>query len=239
VRERMRQRGVPLRTMRQSLAWAPMPGSYYTMVLGIAVTGAVAGLSFTTAAVPLAALFLCLGQLTLQRPAVRASRRRPALPAGAHHEVVATLATLPDGTARELLAEVVHPTGHLMRRWERDRDSIERMTDVLRAACQAAREIAGLDEYLALSEPDIEGRAHEEWSANRRAVEQTRDLLVHQLLEVVSAIGAVMRRTATLGAAESDLPALAAGLEASGLRHAEALQEIEAYLAAPLSQVSV
>jgi hypothetical protein len=216
-----------------------MPGSYYTMVLGIAVTGVLAGLSFATVAIPLAGLFLCMGQLSLQRPAVRASRRRPALPAGAHHEVVTTLATLPDGTARELLAEVVHPAGHLMRRWQRDRDSMERMTDVLRATCQAAREIAGLDEYLALPEPDIDGNGHEEWSSNRRAVEQTRDLLVHQLLEVVSAIGAVKRRTVTLGAAESDLPALAAGLEDSGRRHAAALVEIEAYLAGSPPQVSV
>lgn len=234
VLERMRQRGVPLRTMRHSRAWAPMPGSYYAMVFGIAATGMVAGLSFTMAALPLAGLFLCLGQLTLQRPAIRVARRRPALPAGVHDEVVATLATLPDGTARELLAEVVQPAGQLMRRWEGDQESIERMTDVLRAACQAAREIAGLDEYLALPAAELEGTAHRQWSANRMAVEQTRDLLVQQLLEVVSAISAVKRRTAALGAAETDLPALAAGLQDRGMRHAEALEEIEAFLVTPV-----
>ncbi len=238
VRERMRQRGVPLRTMQHSRAWAPMPGSYYTMVLGVAVTGVVAGLSFTMAALPLAGLFLCLGQLTLQRPAIRAARRRPALPAGAHDEVVATLATLPDGTARELLAEVVQPAGPLVRRWEGDQDSIERMTDVLRAACQASREIAGLDEYLALPAPVLDGTAHQQWSANRRAVEQARDLLVQQLLQVVSAVGAVTRRTSALGAAETDLPALAAELQDSGLRQAEALEELEAFLVASPGGVS-
>ncbi len=233
VLERMRQRGVPLRTMRHSRAWAPMPGSYYAMVFGIAVTGMAAGLSFTTAALPLAGLFLCLGQLTLQRPTMRATRRRPALPADVHDEVVATLATLPDGTARELLAEVVHPAGHLVRGWrDTDQESVQHMTDVLRAACRAAREIAGLDEYLALPAPPLDGTAHQQWSANRRAVEQARDLLVHQLLQVVSAVGAVKRRTSALEAAETDLPALAAGLQDSGLRQAEALEELEAFLAA-------
>lgn len=239
VLERMRQRGVPLRTMRHSRAWAPMPGSYYAMVFGIAATGMVAGLSFTMAALPLAGLFLCLGQLTLQRPAIRVARRRPALPAGVHDEVVATLATLPDGTARELLAEVVQPAGHLVRGWKgTDQESVHRMTDVLRAACQAAREIAGLDEYLALPAPVLDGTAHREWSANRRAVEQTRDLLVQQLLEVVSAISAVKLKTAALGAAETDLPALAAGLQDRGIRHAEALEEIEVFLAEFASRVS-
>ncbi|MEE8477027.1 MAG: hypothetical protein V3S19_01575, partial [Gemmatimonadales bacterium] len=238
VRERMRQRGVPLRTMQHSRAWAPMPGSYYTMVLGVAVTGVVAGLSLTTAALPLAGLFLCLGQLTLQRPAIRAARRRPALPTGVHDEVVATLATLPDGTARELLAEVVQPAGPLVRRWEGDQDSIERMTDVLRAACQASREIAGLDEYLALPAPVLDGTAHQQWSANRRAVEQARDLLVQQLLQLISAVGAVKRRTSALGAAETDLPALAAELQDSGLRQAEALEELEAFLVASPGGVS-
>ncbi len=239
VLERMRQRGVPLRTMRHSRAWAPMPGSYYAMVFGIAATGMVAGLSFTMAALPLAGLFLCLGQLTLQRPAIRVARRRPALPAGVHDEVVATLATLPDGTARELLAEVVHPAGHLVRGWrDTDQESVQHMTDVLRAACRAAREIAGLDELLALPAPVIDGTVYQQWSANRRAVEQARDLLVHQLLQVVSAVGAVKRRTSALGAAETDLPTLAAGLQDSGLRQAEALEELEAFLAASPGRVS-
>jgi hypothetical protein len=216
-----------------------MPGSYYAMVFGIAATGMVAGLSFTMAALPLAGLFLCLGQLTLQRPAIRAARRRPALPAGVHEEVVATLATLPDGTARELLAEVVHPAGHLVRGWRgTDQESVHRMTDVLRASCRAAREIAGLDEYLALPAPVLDGTAHPERAANRRAVEQARDLLVQQLLQVVSAVAAVKPRTSALGAAETDLPALAAGLQDSGLRQAEALEELEAFLAASPGRVS-
>ena len=134
--------------------------------------------------------------------------------------------------ARELLAEVVQPAGPLVRRWEGDQDSIERMTDVLRAACQASREIAGLDEYLALPAPVLDGAAHQQWSANRRAVEQARDLLVQQLLQVISAVGAVKRRTSALGAAETDLPALAAELQDSGLRQAEALEELEAFLVA-------
>jgi len=225
--------------MRHSRAWAPMPGSYYTMVLGVAVTGVVAGLSLTTAALPLAGLFLCLGQLTLQRPAIRAARLRPALPTGVHDEVVATLATLPDGTARELLAEVVQPAGHLVRGWlGTNQESVQHMTEVLRAACRAAREIAGLDEYLALPAPALDGTAHQQWSANRRAVEQARDLLVQQLLQVISAVGAVKRRTSALGSAETDLPALAADLQDSGLRQAEALEELEAFLVASPGGVS-
>lgn len=233
VRERMRQRGVPLRTMRQSVAWAPMPSSYYTMVLGLAVTATLAGLSLTSAALPLAALFLCLGQLTLQRPAIRTARRSPPFPADVHHDLVATLATLPDGTARELLAEVVQPAGLLMHRWNADQESTERMTDIMLAACEAAREIAGLDAYLALPGANLDGAAQQKWSANRRAVEQTRDQLVQQLLEVVSATGDVLRGTSVLGAAETDLPTLAAGLQDHGVRQAQALEEIEAFLSEP------
>lgn len=230
VRRRLSGRGVPLRTMRHSLAWAPMPRSYYVMVLGIAITGASAGLSLTTVALPLAGLFLCMGQLTLQRPAVRTVRRRAALPPGAHQEVVATLATLPDGTARELLAEVVHSAGQLMSRWGEDPESVERMTEVLLAASRAAQEIAGLDEYLALPEPALDGSAQAKWATTRREAEHTRDILVQQFLEIVSAIGTAKCSTSALGAVESDLPALAAGLESSGLQHAEALEEVEAFL---------
>lgn len=234
VLQRMQQRGVPLRLMKHSRAWAPMPNSYYAMVFGIAVTGVLAGLSSTMAALPLAGLFLLMGQLTLQRPAISPTRRRPALPPSAHHQVVTTLATLPDGTARELLAEVVHPAGNLGRGWRgSDPESLERLSDVLQAACQATREIADLDQYLALPEPALGGTAKSEWSANRTEVEQTRDLLVQRLLEVVSAIGAANRGTSQLRAQEADFPSLVAGLTDRKQRHAEALAEIETFLAAP------
>ena len=51
-------------------------------------------------------------------------------------------------------------------------------------------------------------------------------------VEGVAAGGGVRRRTKGVEAAERDLPGLAAGVQGGGRRQAEALGELEAFLAA-------
>ena len=233
VTERMEGEGVPLRSVRQSLAWAPMPLSYYAMVGGVAGAGLLAGVVapiLSSLALPAATLLLLAGQLRLQRPVIRAAPVGPRLPAGAAAEVVDTLRSLPEGVARELMVELIFAGSQLYRRWNNeDREAVERLSQLLRASCAAVRELADLDDYLRPLESSagqVAAPANRRWAG----IEDIRDELVQRLLEVVAAIDALRRQNAALAMERTALPGLTDALERRARLEDEAMLELEAYL---------
>ncbi len=236
VVERMAAEGVPLRAVRQSRAWAPMPMSYYAMVGGAAGAGLLAGMVapvLSSLALPVAVLLLLVGQLRLQRPVIRARPAAPRLPESAAPEVLETLRQLPEGVARELMAELVFAGSALYRRWDQgDGEAIDRLAQLLIASCAAVRELADLDDYLR----PLQSMAGRELPAvttyrPRAGIEDTRDALVQRLLEVLAAIDTLRRQSTALALDPSALPTLTEALERRARLEDEALLELEAYLA--------
>lgn len=230
VTRRMAEQGIPLRTMNQNLAWAPMPASYYLMAFTVSVTALWAGLSLSMVSLPLAALFICLGQLTLQRPAIR-PQQGSVLPQATQAEVVGALVTLPPGTARDLLGDIVHCARLLYRSWGSEHPLVPSLCQSISAAVLASNAVSELDSGLALPEPAIEGADLEVWRTKRAGAEQTRDSLVQQMLQLDSALGYLQRRSAELNVNRQELAGMSETLARDGRFHLDAAREIEALLA--------
>jgi hypothetical protein len=143
---------------------------------------------------------------------------------------------LPEGTARELLADVVR-VGQRMTTAMAGADAEARVADVggaLIGACRAARQVAGIEESLTSLERRSEAGSDPRLIAAADVLERGRDRLVQDLLELLAAMARTHGRLALAGEASrvgrDELSALAAALEASvGLR-AEAEKEIEEFL---------
>ena len=182
-----------------------------------------------------AALWWLLAVREIQRPALASIGLATRLPPEAEREVVAALVELPDGTARELLADVVRVGQRLAGAGGADGD--ERALEigqVLLGASRAARQIAEVEESLANLErrsngddPRLVGAAD--------LLERGRDRLVQELLEVLTTMARTQGRLVLAGDAAriggEELTSLAAAIEQSVGFRTEAEREVNALLA--------
>jgi hypothetical protein len=213
------------------------------MLAGAAVTaGTVAGtvamplLLWTT---PLVGSLLLLGaKRDANTPLVTPPNRAAALPPAIEGKVMEALVSLPAGTARSLLADVVRASGALYASLDRagdDRDLAPSLGELVTAACRAAQDLADLDENLGRFERQRERfvvAAPERLDALSRC-ERTRDALVQRLLEAMTAVARLRTQHAEL--VEETGPTLAEltrELQAEADAQAAAAKEIEALLRA-------
>ena len=131
--------GIPAVGRDTRRVWASVPPSFYALVSGVVVLGMAAGLTagplflFTT---PLfAGLMLVAVQLRLRQPAIGPGRQAPA-----HRNVVRSLTSLPAGTARDLLAQLVKAAQAL----EKGLHGSE-VDQIVQLACRAAEDLSGLE----------------------------------------------------------------------------------------------
>jgi len=236
VAERLGDSGVPLRAVPLSRAWAPMPLTFYAMTLAVAVVGTLAGRSVTALqwlSVPIAIALLLLGQLWLLKPALRLPRRAPALRPEVEEPIIETLAELPPGTGRSLLADVVQAARGLAPRLAEmeDLEAERGLEEIVRQACRGAREVADMEDLLARVERRrTTGSAVQGGGEAVAGLERTRDRLVQLLLEVITLLGRT-RRAAAEGFLEgSEMALLGRELDERSRNHAAALAEIDAFL---------
>jgi len=221
-------------------AWSAVPTKAW-MLAGAAVTaGAVAG----TVAMPLllwtspliGSLVLLGAKRDAGTPLVAPPKRVASLPPALERKVVDALVTLPAGTARSLLADVVRTSGALyatIARTGDDRNLGPALDELVTAACQAALDLADLDENLGRFERQRErfvtGSA-ERLDALARC-ERTRDALVQRLLEAMTAVARLRTQHAELAEeTEPTLAELTRELQAEAEAQAAAAKEIEALL---------
>jgi hypothetical protein len=223
-------------------AWGAVPSKAWVLA-GAAVTmGAVAG----TAAMPLllwssplvGSLVLLGAKRDATTPLVAPPARAASLPVAVERTVMDTLVSLPPGTARGLLADVVRASGALYATLERtgdDRDLAPALGELVSAACRAALDLGDLDENLGRFERQRErfvAASPERLDALARC-ERTRDALVQRLLEAMTAVARLRTQHAEL--AEESEPTLAdvtRELQAEAAAQAAAAKEIEALLGA-------
>ena len=214
---------------------ARMTASLYALAATTLVAGVAASTALPTllASSPLVAGLLVLGaHRAVQRPLLTARARRSALPPALDQRIAETLSGLPLGTARSLLADLARLGDGLHRASGAPLAVGAELDELLSRACDAAHDLAGLDETLAVLEKQRE-TAHgvAAWAAGHAAVERARDRLVQQLLDALTVVsrlqGRALESTETAG---DQLSALARELAERGEADAAAMREVEAIL---------
>lgn len=234
--EAFRREGLPATAEPPVAAAHRIPRSYTLLVaagLAVGVAAGAAGSTLVGVSSPLVAALLWLAAFErIRRPLVRVEARPSALPAPAEAGAVAAIASLPDGTASDLLAELLR----VARRLASDPgfESLDpggRTTaDVIAAAVALARDLDRLDGALAaMRETSTRGNL----DATRDAVagaERARDRLVQRLLAGTAALGRAQASLAAGRSTDSAVEDAVAELERDVRAHAEAAAEVEALL---------
>jgi predicted Ser/Thr protein kinase len=237
VLEHLAGLGIPAGAVLPGRVWAELPVRFYLMLLSMTVLGVAAGsivpvLAWASPAV--AGIWWVLAFREIGRPALASVGLATPLPADAEREIVAALTELPSGTARDLLADIVRVGQRVLSLMRSGPDDSEDIAAVLSNASRAATQVAGLDDSLASLEQRPEAAGDERLISAVAALERSRDRLVQQLLEVLTALGRIQGRLASgaAGGREESLSGLTAALEASLGYRVEAESEVEALLEA-------
>jgi hypothetical protein len=158
-----------------------------------------------------------------------ARRRGSKLPVEVRERVVATLAELQPGPARNLLARLVRRMGALYMGAQppaaRVSQSLEAM---VLAACGAALELARLETAAGAIESQVGTAATAKWMDAQARCDTARDVLVQRLLDADAALGRVQSGLAD--AAGSDMLDLTRELEREAGIQASAAREVDALL---------
>jgi hypothetical protein len=223
-----------------------VPGRAWTLAGAVVVAGAMAG----TVAMPMllwssplvATLVLLAAARDARMPLAPSPGRAAGVPAALERTVIEAMVTLPPGTSRGLLADVVRTAGAVFEAIARDGDPRElgpALEALVTAACGAARDLADLDEQLARFERQRErlvAAGPERLDALARC-ERTRDGLVQRLLEAMTAVARLRTQQAELrGAEEPALADVTRELQQEAEAQAAAAREIRELLGAGVRQ---
>ncbi|HUR95297.1 MAG TPA: serine/threonine-protein kinase [Gemmatimonadales bacterium] len=238
--EAMERRELATRAVPVVASWGALPPKAW-MLAGAAVTaGAVAGsvalpMLFWTS--PVVGTLVLLGaNRDARTPLVAPPVRSRALPKPLERTVVDALVSLPPGTVRGLLADIVRASESLFATIARtgdERGLATSLGELVTAACRAALDLSDLDENLTRFERQRErfvtGSAERLDALSR--CERTRDALVQRLLEAMTAVARLRTQHAELaGEGDSTLADLTRELQAEAAAQSAAAKEIEALL---------
>ena len=234
VMEQLRVRGVPVRSTPAGSAWGIVPPSLYALAATTLVAGLAASTALPTllASSPVVAGLLVLGaHRAIQRPVLTPRARRSSLPPAVDRRIAETLAALPLGTARSLLADLTRISESVFSAPGPTSVAGE-LSDLLSHSCDAARNLAALDDTLGVLEKRRESAtvaAH--WADGHSAVERARDRLVQQLLEALTVVSRLhSNAAASREAAGAELAEVASELAKRSEADAAAMREVEALL---------
>ena len=231
---------VPARAVPANRRWSRLPGGYATMVAAVSVAGLGAGLAampvlLYTTPLMCGLLLIAAGQ-KLRTPLMESRPASRDLPAELESRVVRTLAELPPGTARNLLADVTRLARPLFGRMARlgdDRNSAPVLHELVTSACAAATDLAMLDDSLARFERE-RARASApaaDWLDALARSERARDALVQRLLEAMAVLGRLQSQaTFSVSAEDAALAEVTRELGAEASAQAAAAREIEQLL---------
>lgn len=239
---RLEAREIPAVAAAAGNAWGALPPSFYGLAMATAVagllTGTVLGPAFLLSGPAVGALLLLVGHHTVQRPLLSRTESPSRLPEDVERQVVETLSQLPLGTARSLLADLTAMARSIAHATTDGSGgaSPDDLSALLRAACEAASDLAGLDESLVGLEAQ---RARLEDAAPRwldaiGRCGRARDRLVQRFLDSISTLGSMRGHLAADRlAGGTDIARLTSDLEEDARRRAEAAAEVERLLAGP------
>ena len=227
---------LPARAVPASRRWSRLPAGYVTMVLAVSLAGVGAGLVVMpillyTTPIMCGLLLLAAGE-KLRTPLMAPAAASRDLPPELESGVVRTLAELPPGTARNLLADVTRlarPVFGRLARLGDDRSTTPVLHELVTSACTAATDLAMLDESLTRFERE-RARASApaaDWLDALARSERARDALVQRLLEAMAVLGRLQSQaTFAVTAEDGALAEVTRELGAEALGQAAAAREI-------------
>jgi hypothetical protein len=234
VVELLEAQGLPARTESRAAAWrAAVPPPILVLAAVVTATGAAAGVAAATPVLLITSPAFAAGLVTLAVALRRApvwnpsSTRRSTLPAEAERAAVRALAALPAGAARALLIDLLRRADAVTT--GKEGNGLEQLVI---AACDAARDLAGLEQHLGAfdAQRDRLADAPPGWLDALSRCERGRDLLTQRLLEASAAVSG--RQAATIsGDGAETLAALVRDLGEEGRRQEEAAREVAELLA--------
>jgi Protein kinase domain len=237
--EELGRRGMTAQAVPKRRVLAVLPTGFYLMLATVVLAGTSAGL---TAAPSLrwitpcfAGLLLLSAHRTATTPLIAGHRGTGMLPAPVEDQLLTTLATLPPGTARSLLADIgrMGQTLHgKLRRGGELRGNEEALADLLGASCIAAADVALLDDSLSRFAQQRARLAVQPagWLDSLARCERARDALVQRLLQAMTVLGQLQGQVVDLEAARSELTDSVAELEREAVARSAATAEIAALL---------
>ena len=230
--------GVPTQVIPKRWGVAPIPPRLGLVLLSVLMVGPLVGLvsgNLLFLMSPLyAGLLWVLAQLHLRRPAACDGKSEPWLPHDVEEWLVTALMSLPVGTPRTLLSDVVR-LGRLL--WKRaaatgDVDIVEDTSELLSLAGDAATDLARVEEAGrvmasrgAESATALVGRTEA-----LEAIEASRNRLHDLLLDAVRAMGGANRRLPEAGGQGPELARLADAIETNRVAEGEAVAEMKRLL---------
>lgn len=247
VLDALERRDLPAVAVPRSKLWARVPPAYAGMLAAVVLAGIGAGL----AAMPLllwttpvmGGLLLAAAAQRLRSPLVEPATAARDLPAELEAAVVRTLAELPGGTARGLLADITRlarPLFHRASRMGEASDLVTPLEELVRSACEAAADLAMLDDTLARFESERARAvsAPADWLDALSRSERARDALVQRLLEAMAVLGRLQgQATFAIAAGDGALAEASRELRGEAEAQAAAARELELLLAPrPASQ---
>ena len=162
---------------------------------------------------------------------VRSPARRRTLPRELDGQIIRSLAELPRGSARNLLADLVRIAQPLHAAIGRAHSSCVPQADIerlLSSACGAARDLAQLEQGLSVLEGHVdESTDADRWLDGLALAERTRDGLVQKFLDGLTLLTRVRSDIARSSDEHRELVELLDDIEA----HADAQHEVEALVA--------
>ncbi|HJU88042.1 MAG TPA: serine/threonine-protein kinase [Gemmatimonadaceae bacterium] len=237
VVERLVRRGVPVRSVPLARTWTVVPLPMWVLlglVIGFGLTAGMVEPVFSVTSPVVAALMATLALSTARRPLLSLRERRWALPSGVADDVRATLRALPPGPARSLLTDVTRLAESVVSTVPSSEGrQREEVLELLRACCEAARDLAHLDESLKVLEaqrdrPDRSAR----WMDVLARCTRSRDRLVQRMLDAITVLGDASTQAAGSRGAELRLAEMTDELARTARAESEAAKEVEAILAA-------
>ena len=239
VVRQLERHGIPARSVPVGRAWGAVPASFYGLLGLIGIAGGAAGaslpwLGWMSPAV--AGMLLLSAHRAVQRPVLVPPKRIAVLPPELERKLVATIAQLPEGTARSLLADLTRMGQVAWSALNSGPDQHEvahPLGDLLDRACELAAELGALEENLVRLERQRERFAvlPSGWMDGVTRCERQRDRLAQRLLDALTLVGRIRTNTAAeTDAAGAQIHELAAEFAARVESRAEALAEVEALL---------
>src|SRR6267378_1963963 len=234
VVELLEAQGLPARTESRTAAWrAAVPPPILLLAGVVTATGAAAGVAAATPVLLVTSPAFAAGLVTLAVALRRApvwnpsSTRRSPLPAEAERAAVRALAALPAGAARALLIDLLRRADAVTTGKEGNG-----LDQLVIAACDAARDLAGLEQHLGAfdAQRDRLADAPPGWLDALSRCERGRDILTQRLLEASAVLSG--RQAATVeGEGAATLAALVRDMGEEGRRQEEAAREVAELLA--------
>jgi hypothetical protein len=235
VARHLRESGLPVRIVHPAGVGARLTPAL-GLTLGAAIgLGMVAGLVAATPMLVLTPMFgvvVAGAVLRRQGPSLLAPAAAPALPSGMENRVRESLAGIPDGAARRLLADLLRMTRELY--GSGMAAGLEGpLKQLLDSAARLAADLGGIDDSLAII--DGQAGAHAEapgWTETRARLREVRDRLEDRLVHAITALArARSAGSESVLEEEKRLAEIVEEIEREAVIQAEAHRELESLLA--------